>query len=129
MEPTVIIALITALAAIIAPLITAIVNNRTAIKLKEIEAKGEKQRNVTLHEREVLENALMGISVLMSGQTYDRFYDACPDILKATAYVEDVTGEKIRKMVYAKNEEKPTIDDFSEVCISLKKAIEKRIAE
>ncbi len=129
MEPTVIIALIAALAAIIAPLITAVINNRTAIKLKEIEAKGEKQRNVTLHEREILENALMGISVLMSGQTLERFYDACPDLLRAMAYVDDTTGEKLRKIVYVKNEEKPTIGDYSEVCISIKKAIEKRIVE
>ncbi len=129
MEPTVIIALITALAAIIAPLVTAVINNRTAIKLKEIEAKGEKQRNVTLHEREVLENALMGVSILLSDQTNERFYDACPDILRAMAYVDDATGEKLRKIVYVKNVERPTIEDYSEVCISIKKAIEKRIAE
>ncbi len=129
MESTVIIALITALAAIIAPLITAIVNNRTAIKLEEIEAKGEKQRNITFHERELLEKALMGIAVLMSHQTHERFYDACTDILKAMAYVDDNTGEKLRKIVITARDGKPTAEEYSEVCISLKKAIEKRIVE
>lgn len=129
MEPTVIIALITALAAIIAPLITAIVNNRTAIKLKKIEAEGEKQRNITLHEREVLEKALMGMAVLMSHQTTERFFDACKDILKAVAYVDETTGEKLRNIVNTAHEGKLTMEDYSEVCISIKKSIEKRIAE
>ena len=129
MEPTVIIALITALAAIIAPLITAIINNQTTIKVKKIESKGEKQRNITLHEREVLENALMGMAVLMSHQTHERFYDACTDILKAMAYVDDTTGEKIRNIVSTARDGKLTLDDYSVVCVSLKKAIEKRITD
>ncbi len=129
MESTVIIALITALTAIIAPLITAIVNNRTAIKLKEIEAKGERQKNITLHEREVLENALMGMAVLIEHQSKERFFDACTNTLRAMAYVDDITGEKLRKIVSVAREQTPTMEEYSEVCISLKKAIEKRIVE
>ena len=37
MEPTVIIALITAFAAIIAPVITAVINNKNNLKMKELE--------------------------------------------------------------------------------------------
>ena len=131
MEPTVIIALIAALAAIIAPVITAIMNNQNAIKLKKIEEKENRLRDINLHEREVLEKALSGIGILMSYKDAESVKEACKNILTAVAYVDTETGNKLRNVVSSVMDHSKTISikDYSVICEAMKKAIAERTYE
>lgn len=131
METTVIISLITALAAIIAPVITAAINNKNALRLKQIEAKQDKMKSINLHEREVLEKALSGMGVLMSWRDGEATQEACKNILTAGAYVDQTIGEKIINIIsMAVDPDNPT--DYQlckEVCEAFKNAILNRIEE
>lgn len=128
MEPTVIIALITALAAIVAPVFTSVINNHHALKLKEIEEEENRLKSIDLHEREVLENALSGIGILMSYKDADSIKEACKNILTAVAYVDTGTGERLQRLVSVAIDYDETIDikEYSEVCVALKNEILKR---
>ena len=129
MEPTVIIAMITALAAIIAPVITAIVNNHTALKMKRIEEKENRLKNINLHEREVLEKALSGIGILMSYKDAASVKESCKNILTAVAYVDIDTGEELRKIVSSvmKHDQEVSLIEYSIICDALKNEITKRV--
>lgn len=129
MEPTVIIAMITALAAIIAPVITAIVNNHTALKMKRIEEKENRLKNINLHEREVLEKALSGIGILMSYKDAASVKESCKNILTAVAYVNTDTGEELRKIVSSvmKHDQEVSLIEYSIICDALKNEITKRV--
>ncbi len=128
MKPTVIIALITALAAIIAPVITAIVNNHTSLKLKKIEEQENRLKNINLHERETLEKALSGIGILMSYKDADSVKESCKNILTAVAYVDAETGEQLRMVVSSvmDQDKKVTTEQYSAICNALKEEISKR---
>ena len=125
METTIIIALITAIAAIVAPLITAVINNRSSIRMKSIEMEEAKLKYIDLHEREVLEKALAGIGILMSYMDADSIKEACRDILTAVAYVDSNTGEMLRKAVSAvmDHEASVTLNEYALICDALKKEI------
>ena len=128
MEPTVIIALITALAAIISPVITAIVNNHTSLKMKKIEEKENRLKNINFHERETLEKALSGIGILMSYKDADSVKESCKNILTAVAYVDDETGNQLRTVVSAVMDHDKTVsvEQYSAICNALKDEISKR---
>ncbi len=128
MEPTVIIALITALAAIIAPVITAIVNNHTNLKMKKIEAQENRLKNINLHERETLEKALSGIGILMSYKDADSVKESCKNILTAVAYVDAETGNQLRTVVSSlmNHDIKISTEQYSVICNALKNEISKR---
>lgn len=130
MESTVVIALITALAAIFAPLITALINSRNTLKIKKTEARQEMLKSINLHEREVLENALAGIGTLMGRPDLECYREAAKDILTAVAYVDLETGELIRDIVKTYSaKENVTIKQYSELCAALKQEISKRTEE
>ena len=128
MEPTVIIALITALAAIISPVITAIVNNHTNLKMKRIEEKENRLKNINLHERETLEKALSGIGILMSYRDADSVKESCKNILTAVAYVDSNTGDQLRTVVSAvmDHDKKVSMEQYSMICNALKEEIAQR---
>lgn len=131
MEPATIIALITALAAIIAPVITAIINNQTNLKLKKIEEKENRLKSINLHERETLEKALSGIGILMSYKDADSVKESCKSILAAVAYVDSATGEELRRIVQSvmNHEIKISSEDYTYICNRIKDEITKRIEE
>lgn len=128
METTVIISLITALAAIIAPVITAIINNKTTLKLKKIEEKESKLKDISLHEREVLEKALSGIGILMSYKDAESIKESCRSLLTAIAYVDTKTGNQLRSVVSSVMDRNKDIsfEEYSEICESIKRAITER---
>lgn len=128
METTVIISLITALAAIIAPVITAIINNKTTLKLKKIEEKESKLKDISLHEREVLEKALSGIGILMSYKDAESIKESCRSLLTAIAYVDTKTGNQLRSVVSSVMDRNKdiSIEEYSEICESIKRAITER---
>ena len=128
METTVIVALVTAIAAIISPVVTSIINNHNSIKMREMETESERVKNIDLHEREVIEKALSGIGLLMSYKDADSIKDACKNILIAVAYVDAETGDKMRRIVYAAIDRDSliTIEEYADICNSLKKEIETR---
>lgn len=127
-DPTVLIALITALTAIIAPMITAIINNRSALKIKELETEENRFNSVILHEREVLENALSGIGILMSWKDADSIKEACKNILMAAVYVDTKTAAKLQLLVsnVMEPEDNTDIFDYAEICEAIKAEIGKR---
>ena len=131
MESATIIALITALAAIIAPVITAIINNKTNLKMKKIEENGNRLKSINLHERETLEKALSGIGILMSYKDADSVKESCKNILTAVAYVDSSAGEELRRIVQAVMNHEITIssEEYTYICNSLKDEISKRIEE
>ena len=131
METTVIISLITALAAIIAPVITAVVNNRTNLKLKRIEEHENRLKNIDLHEREILEKALSSIGIMMSYNDNDSIKDSCRSILTAVAYVDSGTGAGLMTIVRSVLDEKIKLseDEYWDICNKLKKEILKRTNE
>ena len=127
MEPTVVIALITALAAIASPVITAVINNRNIYMMKQIEVKEMRLQSISLHEREILEQALSGIGVLMSWQDLEGVKEACKSILTAVAYVDSETRERLRRVVKNVSDQKDvSLDEYAEVCEALKTEISKR---
>lgn len=128
METTVIVALVTAIAAIISPVITAIINNISNIKMREMETEMERMKNVDLHEREVIEKALSGIGILMSYRDEDSIKESCKNILTAVAYVDLETGNKLREVVSvaALRHNNISIEEYAEICNSMKHEIEKR---
>ncbi|MBR5339097.1 MAG: hypothetical protein IK150_03340 [Lachnospiraceae bacterium] len=128
MEPTVIIALITAFAAIIAPVITAVINNKNNLKMKELEVKEEQIKSIDLHEREVLEKALSGIGILISRLDFDSTKDACQNIAAAIAYVDAETGASLREFLRVAADMESTIPDWqcSNVCNKITEEIARR---
>lgn len=129
MENTVLIALITALAAIVAPVITAWINNRYNLNCKRIEASQEKIKDINLHEREVLEKALSGMGILLSNcRDRDSVQEACKNMLTAVAYVDISTGEKLRSIVSSvmASSKELSLKEYSEICNIMKLEIEKR---
>jgi len=129
MEPTIIIALITALAAIISPVVTAKINNDNNLKIKEIESREERIRSVNLHEREVLEDALSGLGVLMGWKDAESIKESCGKVLRAVAYVDTLTGEKLIGITNSvlDRQKKPEFADYADVCDELRKEIAKRV--
>lgn len=128
METTIVIALITALAAIVSPLITAIINNRSAIRIKELESNQERLKSIDLHEREVLENALSGLGNLMSYADAENFQESCRRVLMAVAYVDNSTADKLIRIVHSIRESKSDLstEDYSSLCAEIKREIDKR---
>lgn len=128
METTVIVALVTAIAAIISPVITSIINNQNIIKMRKMETELERIKNIDLHEREVIEKALSGIGILMSYRDADSIKEACKNILTAVAYVDLETGNKLREVVSVATRRNTdiSIEEYAEICNSLKQEIEKR---
>lgn len=128
METTVIVALVTAIAAIISPVITAILNNHNNIKTRKMEIELERVKNIDLHEREVIEKALSGIGILMSYKDADSIKEACKSILTAVAYVDSETGNKLREVVSVatRMHNNISIDEYAEICNSMKNEIERR---
>ena len=128
MELTVIISLITALAAIVSPSIVAVINNKHNLRIKQIEIEQDMLKNIDLHEREVLEKALSGIGILMSWEDEESIKEACKNILMAVAYVDTETGEILREVVRLVMEPDATIQEetLSIVCEDMKKEISKR---
>ena len=132
MEPTIIISLIAAIAAIVAPVFTAIINNRYNIKQKKIQAEEDRRKDVNLHEREVLEKALAGIGIIMSYYDSDSIKEACKNILTAVAYVDFGTGALLRAVVEnvaRRGTEKYNCIDYSGVCNALKEQIARRTGQ
>lgn len=128
METTVIVALVTAIAAIISPVITSIINNQNNIKIRKMEIELERIKNIDLHERKVIEKALAGIGILMSYKDEDSIKEACKSILTAVAYVDTETGNKLRKVVSVATRihNDISIEEYAEICNSMKKEIERR---
>ena len=128
MDTTVIIALITALAAIISPIITALINNKHNYKMKLVEKKQERIRNIDLHERDILEKALASVGIFIGMSSAGSVTEACSSILAAVAYVDTQTGELIRKAVYAlvHGVEETSLEEYSAICEVLKQEIAKR---
>lgn len=128
MDVTVLIALITAIAAIIAPVITAAINNKCTIKLKRMEMEQETYSSINLHEREVLEKALSGIGILMSWKDRERVQEACKNIMTAVAYVNEYTGEELRKIVCSALDSGSdlSMEEYAEICNNLSGEIRKR---
>ena len=129
METTVIIALITALAAIVTPVITVAMNNHNALKLKRIESHQERLKTISLHEREILENALSGIGILMGKANVQNTTDACRCITRAIAYVDDKTGDDLRSIVdkcLVMDKYDITMQVYSDICKALKNEISRR---
>ena len=129
METTLVIALITAIAAIVAPVITAIINNHNSIKIKTIEQESERLKNIDLHERAVLENALSGLGSLMSYADASRFQESCRNILMAVAYVDRTTSEKLISLVHSclESRKEISVELYTELCLDIKNEIDKRI--
>lgn len=128
MELTVIISLITALAAIVSPLLVAVINNKHNLRIKQIEIEQDMLKNIDLHEREVLENAFSGIGILMSWEDEESIKEACKNILMAVAYVDSDTGDMLREVVSLVMEPDTTIPEilFFNICENMKKEIAKR---
>lgn len=131
MESTILIALITAIAAIVAPVITALINNCHDIKVRKIEAKENRLKNVNLHEREVLENALSGIGLLLSWEDENSIKEACKNLLIATAYVNQNTANYMISIVDSvmKDDKTVSLEMYTNVCIDLKNEISNRTKE
>ena len=125
MELTVIISLITALAAIVSPLIVAVINNKHNLRIKQIEIEQDMLKNIDLHEREVLEKALSGIGILMSWEDEESIKEACKNLLMAVAYVDSDTGYMLREVVSLVMAPDTTIPEimFSDICENMKKEI------
>ncbi len=128
MDVTGILALITALAAIVPPLLTSLINNHNNIKLKEIEVKENRIERVEYHEREVLEKALSGLGNLMSFMDREIVKESSQNILRAVAYVDLNTGEQLRKAVCAvmNHDIKISDEEYIEMCKALKQEIQIR---
>ena len=124
MELTVIISLITALAAIVSPLIVAVINNKHNLRIKQIEIEQDMLKNIDLHERK----ALSGIGILMSWEDEESIKEACKNLLMAVAYVDSDTGYMLREVVSLVMEPDTTIPEimFSDICENMKKEIAKR---
>lgn len=129
METTIVIALITAIAAIVAPIITAIINSHSLTRIKTIEQEGERLRSIDLHERAVLESALSGLGNLMSFADKECFQESCRSILMAAAYVDKTTSQKLIQIVHGcrESEKKLSVEEYTDVCLEIKKEINKRI--
>lgn len=61
---SVVVSVSVALAAVIAPILTSIINNHYQMKLKKIELKQQEYERTAMHQREILENYLIGLSQL-----------------------------------------------------------------
>lgn len=61
---TITISVIVALAAIISPVLTAIINNRHQFKLKHLELEQQKYEQTVMYKRNIFENYLKGVSAL-----------------------------------------------------------------
>ncbi len=58
-DMTITISVIVALAAIVSPILTAIINNRYQLKLKKLELKQKEYEQTVLYKRKIFENSLV----------------------------------------------------------------------
>lgn len=70
MNLTVTISVIVALASVIAPMLTSIINNRYQLKLKKLELEEHGRADITLHKREIFERYLQSAGTYINSECY-----------------------------------------------------------
>ena len=125
---TITISVIVALAAIISPVLTAILNNRHQLKLKRLELEQQKYEQAVLYKRNIFENYLKGVSALShynntreNCNLYSENYPLAfmylpPEIQKLMTAINDLVGRHEYPLI------RNHIDELSLlICTELKK--------
>jgi hypothetical protein len=103
---SVIISVAVALAAIASPVLTAFINNRYQLKLKQLELKQQQYENTMMHKRAIVEDYLKGLSALShhnnSNENWDLysqnyplvFMFMSPDVQSKMSEANDVVSKR-----------------------------------
>jgi len=86
---TVTISVIVALAAIISPILTAIINNRYQLKLKKMELLQQEYERCVLYKRDILESYLQHAGNCIVHSSHDSLHKYGEFYLRALMYVPD----------------------------------------
>lgn len=92
---TITISVIVALAAIISPILTAIINNRHQLKLKKIEASAKEYERSILYKRKILESYLKHAGNCIVHSNHDSLHKYGKYYLQALLYVPESLAVKM----------------------------------
>lgn len=125
---TITVSVIVALAAIISPILTTIINNRYQLKQKRMELKQKKYEQTVLYKRTIFENYLRYLNEVAQHPTDDSISGYAQHYPLAYLYLPDevrnkisIVNHKLSKTVIHAN----IIDDIDEIIIGVSKEIEK----
>lgn len=125
---TITISVIVALAAIISPILTTVINNRYQLKQKRMELKQKKYEQTVLYKRTIFENYLRYLNEVAQHPTDDSISGYAQHYPLAYLYLPDevrnkisIVNHKLSKTVIHAN----IIDDIDEIIIGVSKEIEK----
>lgn len=122
--------LIAAIAAIAAPVITAFLNNLHLTKIKRIDMEEQRKKDTVIHERDILERAIIGIGKCVNYVDENVVVEIGEDILAATAYVDENTAKLLTRFVLSQHNKngvkKLNADEIDYLLVLLKKEIASR---
>lgn len=126
-ELTITISVILALAAIISPIFTTIINNRYQLKIKKLEVKQKEYEQTILYKRNIFENYLRYLNDVFQNPTkesmsgYAQYYPLAfmylpPDVQQKLSVVNHKLGQSARANI---------VDEIDEIIICISTELQK----
>lgn len=118
---------IVAIAAIISPICTAIINNRYQLKIKKMEQKQKEYEQTVLYKRNIFENYLRNLNEVFQHLTdeslsgYSQYYPL------ACLYLPEETREKLSHVnhLLGKSVHSDIVDEIDEIILDISKELQK----
>ena len=126
-ELTITISVILALAAIISPIFTTVINNRYQLKIKKLEVKQKEYEQTVLYKRNIFENYLRYLNDVFQNPTnesmsgYAQYYPLAfmylpPDVQQKLSVVNHKLGQSARANI---------VDEIDEIIICISTELQK----
>lgn len=126
-ELTITISVILALAAIISPIFTTVINNRYQLKIKKLEVKQKEYEQTVLYKRNIFENYLRYLNDVFQNPTnesmsgYAQYYPLAfmylpPDVQQKLSVVNHKLGQSARANI---------VDEIDEIIICISAELQK----
>lgn len=130
-ELTITISVILALAAIISPIFTTIINNRYQLKVKKLELKQKEYEQTILYKRNIFENYLRYLNDVLQNPTdkslsgYAQYYPLAfmylpPDVQQKLSIVNHKIGQSLGQSARAS-----IVDEIDEIIICISTELQK----
>ena len=124
---TISISVIVALAAVISPILTAIINNRYQLKLKRMELKQKEYEETIMHKRNIFENYLRYLNDVFQHPKAEALSNYAQYYSLAYMYLPDDVREKLSNVNHklGKSAHADIVDDVDEIISAVSKELQK----
>ena len=114
---TITISVIVALAAIVSPILTAIINNHYALKMKRMELKQQEYAQKVAYKREIFENYLRHLSAAYHSPESEDFIQYARNYQLAYMYLPEELRAKMSRVnhMFSRSVEIEIVDDIDEL--------------